>query len=152
MGDVVLAEEVDVVDRGHGAEVERPGVGPGWVGECGRRENLVHWGAHRLHDLRGQTVETNHDEQDRKGLEYRDFLSGGVGFFFRRGVWACLVDYIEKGDRWDASLFRSAIGISCDPRHLCASVNLPFQVSKASRCLAFFCFSALGTLQKVHQP
>lgn len=58
-GDVCACEEGGVEDGGEGAEVECA-CGGALVGGGGGRDDLVHGGAHGLHDLGGQVVEANH--------------------------------------------------------------------------------------------
>ena len=58
-GDVGLGEEDGVEDGGEGPEVECAGLLAGRGGGAGR-DDLVHGGAHGLHDFGGESVEANH--------------------------------------------------------------------------------------------
>ena len=58
-GDVGLGEEDRVEDGGEGPEVECACLLAGRGGGAGR-DDLVHGGAHGLHDFGGESVEANH--------------------------------------------------------------------------------------------
>jgi len=62
-GDAVFAQELAIVDGCHRTDVEGTSA-RGCGGGRGGGEDEVHRGTHSLHDLGGETVETNHDCRD----------------------------------------------------------------------------------------
>ena len=64
MRNTVVAEEIHVVDCRHRPDIK---TACAWTRNDGRRQDLVHGRAHRLHHFRRQTVEANHSRRNWTG-------------------------------------------------------------------------------------